>query len=174
MELIDRVEKILLEDGIKCEKNEAERKLSAYISTGIISSRLVVQQHSRFLKALVLIPLFAPPNRRAAMAEAVCRSNYGSHFGAFEYDMDDGEVRFSASLPIVDGEPTKEALRCLTLFSCSVVSRYTDAFAQICVRAADPKTTIEAAEERWREVAREHRDEEATSLRSSDPTTTIQ
>lgn len=45
-----------------------------------------------------VLPERVPAERRAAVAELLTRINYGLILGNFELDLDDGEVRFKASL----------------------------------------------------------------------------
>jgi hypothetical protein len=45
-----------------------------------------------------IYPNFVPPNRRAAVSEAINRVNYSLLFGSFEMDMKDGEIRVRAAL----------------------------------------------------------------------------
>jgi hypothetical protein len=171
MELLDEVERLLLEEDIRCERNEKRRQLSTYMNTGAIGSHMVITESRSFIKCVILIPIFAPPDRRASMAEAVCRANYGLHIGAFEIDLSDGEIRFRSALPTVDAHPSREALRCLTFFSCNVVSRYTTAFGEVVFKGADPKQAIETAEAEWQEESRKSREEERLSLsRPVEPT----
>jgi hypothetical protein len=49
-------------------------------------------------------PEHAPPERRAAVATYLTRVNFGQMVGAFEMDLDDGEVRFRTSIDL-EGEP---------------------------------------------------------------------
>jgi len=153
MELLERVRGLLAEEGIRCDTKNGE--LSTWVSTGVVSSQLFIFRKAEFLKVLIVIPFVAPIYRRPAIAEAVCRANNGLHFGSFECDADDGGMAFRASLPIADGEPTREALRCLVLFSISIVGRYSIPFLEVAAGAAEAKAAIERAEASWREEARE-------------------
>ncbi len=46
------------------------------------------------LSVFSIAPAAVPPERRAAMAELVLRINFGLRVGAFDLDLDDGELRF--------------------------------------------------------------------------------
>ncbi len=43
-----------------------------------------------------------PERARAAVSEFITRANFGLHIGAFEMDLEDGEVRFKSSLDFQD------------------------------------------------------------------------
>ena len=54
-------------------------------------------------------PERAPAERRDAVMRYITRVNFGQLIGAFEIDLDDGEVRFRTSLDL-DGERMTDAL----------------------------------------------------------------
>ena len=50
-----------------------------------------------------MLPVHAPEDKRAAMAEFLTRANYGMMLGNFEMDYADGEVRFKTSIDCEGG-----------------------------------------------------------------------
>lgn len=44
-----------------------------------------------------MAPIRVPDGSRPAIAETLCRANYGLKVGKFEMDLDDGELRFQAA-----------------------------------------------------------------------------
>ena len=51
-----------------------------------------------------------PPERREAVALLLTRANYGIYLGNFEMDLDDGEIRFKASVDFGGLPPGPELL----------------------------------------------------------------
>lgn len=45
-----------------------------------------------------------PPEKRSAVAEFICRANYGLILGNFEMDFSDGEVRYKTSIDVKESE----------------------------------------------------------------------
>lgn len=156
MSTLEKVVAILEEEGISTSIDEDG--VHTNISTGLVASRLRVFETPHFLKSILYIPLFTPVYRRAEMAVALCLANYQLHMGAFEMDYEDGELRFRASLPIVETELSRESLRCLLLFPPSVVGRYSLALAEVVTGAADAVQAISRSEASWKEEARQEQD----------------
>jgi hypothetical protein len=61
-----------------------------------------------------VLPDQVPEERREAVALLLARVNYGLILGAFAIDLDDGEVRFRASIDFGGGEPSQALLKPLT------------------------------------------------------------
>src|SRR5437763_14378510 len=47
-----------------------------------------------------IYPTLIPPQQRVAIAELLTRTNYGLIIGNFEFDLDDGEVRYKTSVDV--------------------------------------------------------------------------
>ncbi|CAD74705.1 MAG TPA: YbjN domain-containing protein [Rhodopirellula baltica] len=87
-----------------------------------------------------------PENSRRAIAEAVCRANYGLKVGSFELDMEDGELRYQTSIPLGDDFPDDDVLDHILYVGGAMVDRYVPAFLSIIYGNEDVKLAIEAAE----------------------------
>ena len=70
---------------------------------------VVAQWSDAQLAVYCVCSLNVPPARRAAVMELVTRANYGLRLGCFELDLDDGEVRFRASLDFEGTEPSSSS-----------------------------------------------------------------
>ncbi|MCX7010992.1 MAG: YbjN domain-containing protein [Candidatus Sumerlaeota bacterium] len=62
------------------------------------------RQDMERLTILSHLPFSAPETKRGAMAELICRANFGLVIGNFKLDMNDGEIRYKTSLAL-NGEP---------------------------------------------------------------------
>jgi hypothetical protein len=66
------------------------------------SMMLLGADDERVISCYSLLPSVVPEAGRAAVAEGLTRLNYGLLVGAFELDLDDGEVRCRTSIDFVD------------------------------------------------------------------------
>jgi hypothetical protein len=149
MNLLERMQNLLCQIGVTSE-NIAD-KLTAFIRTGPLGSRLLMLEGNRFLKVFVLIPIFVPEYRRFAMSEALSRANFSLNTGAFEMDWEDGELRFRSAMPVLDAEPTDEQLRCLVVAAWNTAARYMTALVDVTFTDIDPEMALHRAEASWKE-----------------------
>jgi hypothetical protein len=71
-----------------------------------------------------VLPVNAPPPRRAAVAEFITRANSGMIIGNFEMDYNDGEVRYKTSVDVEGSELTLPLVRQLVYANVSTVDHY--------------------------------------------------
>ena len=71
-----------------------------------------------------LIGIKADEESMGEMAEFLHRANYGMIFGCFEFDCDDGEIRFRVSLNCNDGLPGLDAIDDLWALPTMMMERY--------------------------------------------------
>ena len=83
------------------------------------------------LAAYGVFPVDTPPDRRAAMADAVARANRGLDVGNFEFDPDDGELLFKTALPLGDDPPTADNVRALLQANIDTLDRFFPVFAAL-------------------------------------------
>jgi hypothetical protein len=69
-------------------------------------------------------PVKVPKARRMFVAEFVMRANYGLRLGNFEMDMDDGEIRFKASVDVEEGTLTPHMVRNLIRTCIGLLRKY--------------------------------------------------
>ena len=77
---------------------------------GSFLCRIVWEATNRYLIAYAVLPVAAPFHYRPAMMEYVTRANYGLPSGAFEIDLNDGEVRFRNTLFVEYAFPTEKQI----------------------------------------------------------------
>ena len=78
-----------------------------------------------------VFPVDTPPDRRAAMTDAVARANRGLAVGNFEFDPDDGELLFKTALPLGDDPPTAGNVRALLHANIDTLDRFFPVFAAL-------------------------------------------
>jgi hypothetical protein len=93
-----------------------------------------------------LLPLKAPEALRAKTSEAVQRANWGLPHGNFEFDVDDGELRFKTSAFMVDGIADVATLEALLLANTATVDRYLPALTAVIVQGTDARDAIAHAD----------------------------
>jgi hypothetical protein len=155
MSQIERVRRLLEGKGIVPDVRENGTELLTMISTGVVTSRLIIGERDGVLACSVLIPFFCPEYRRNEMAVAVSKANWGLFGGSFRMDTKDGEIRYECFLPVLDGELTERQLTWLIHGSWTVAGRYAMALTEVAVSAASPEEAITRAEASWHEETRE-------------------
>ena len=155
MSQIERVKAILSAKGITPHPKQDDDEILAFVSTGMVGSRLLAMERNGVLRCSVMIPLYCPAYRRSEMADAVNRANWGLVGGSFRFDPEDGELRYEVFLPIADAEISDEQLRWLIWGAWTVASRYSMALMEVAVSAASPEDAIARAEASWQEESRE-------------------
>jgi hypothetical protein len=155
MSQIERIQALLCEKGINADLKESGTELMAFVFTGPIGSRLAVEEKQNVLRCFVLIPIYCPVYRRTEMALAISRANWGLTGGSFWLDSaDDGEIRYAAFLPILDGVVTDEQITWLVWGSWHIAARYALAFVEVAVSAASAEEAINRADATYQEEAR--------------------
>jgi hypothetical protein len=147
MELMERIQSLLCQQGITSDLKDDH--LTTRIFTGPIGSRLRLVEHSDWLRCAVLIPIFTPEYRRAAMAQALSKANWTLPAGCFEMDPNDGELRFRSSMPTLDGSLTDEQIRSLVLTAWNTAARYATALVEVAFTEIEPDVAVARAEASW-------------------------
>ena len=88
-----------------------------------------------------------PPDKRLAVCEALTRANYGLRVGNFEMDMDDGEVRYKASIDVEGGVLGETMVQNLVRASVSSFDRYYPALMRVVWAGIAPAEAIAEAEQ---------------------------
>jgi hypothetical protein len=92
-------------------------------------------------------PFPVPPSRRAVVAAFLHRANYGLLLGNFELDMDDGEVRFKASVDLEGLTPEGASLHNLLATGLLTMDRYLVGLAAVVFDGLDDRAGIAVVEE---------------------------
>jgi hypothetical protein len=91
-----------------------------------------------------------PPGRRDEVARLVTRANWGLSIGNFEFDFDDGTVRFKVSVDFGGAELSDTTVRRSILSAGDAVDFYADALNHV---VSGSKTAFEAIEDAERPSA---------------------
>ena len=91
-------------------------------------------------------PLRVPEGCRPAIAETVARANYGLRVGRFEFDVDQGEVRFQASQVLTDDGAGDGVINRLITATMAMLDMYLPAMLSVIYGNELPKDAIRCAE----------------------------
>jgi hypothetical protein len=111
-----------------------------------VDCRMIIAVTSRALMVMTRFPLRVPVERRQEAAEMIVRANFGLAMGAFEMDMDDGEVRFKVVHLTKDGVPSLEIVEEIVDVGLMVFRTYARAFLEVALTARSAAEAISAAE----------------------------
>ena len=91
-------------------------------------------------------PLRVPEGSRPAIAEAVARANYGLRVGKFEFDIDDGELRFQTSQVLTDDTVGETVIDRLFSTTVAMLDMYLPAVLSVIYGNELPKDAIRCVE----------------------------
>ncbi|MBK7301094.1 MAG: YbjN domain-containing protein [Moraxellaceae bacterium] len=92
----------------------------------------------------VYFPLKVPEKHRLAVSELITRINYGLKIGNFEFDMNDGDIRYKASVDVEGSDLVTKMIHNMVMASLSTSNTYVPAVMHICY---GNKTAVEALDE---------------------------
>ena len=101
-----------------------------------------------------VLPVFVPEMRRGALGEFLHRANYGLLSGGFQFDPDEGEVRFVTSLDLAGAEldalgalgALPALFRQIVYRNVSTVDQYLPALMTVVYSEVEPRSALERAE----------------------------
>ena len=83
------------------------------------------------LAVYAVFPVDTPPERRAAMAQAVTQANHGLDVGNFEFDSGDGELLFKTTQALGDDSPTAAQVQALLHANIDTMDRFFAGFGAV-------------------------------------------
>ena len=107
------------------------------ISSGIKSDDLpiefliVVNDDKEIIQYYSKLPFSMPEDKRVDGAIVVAVANYGMVNGSFDYDINDGEIRFRLTQSYVDALPSQEFIEYMIGVSSNTVDAYNDKFFMV-------------------------------------------
>ena len=149
------VKKNLEDSGVKHVSINDEKGMftfTTHIDTGISFIHCIVDIHEDNFLVLSRIPVKPYGNEKdvkatiRALAEFVCRANYGLKNGCFELDLDDGELRFRTFVDCEELLPSQEVIFNSIGVSIAMVNRYSRGILDVLYKGADPKIAVQECE----------------------------
>jgi hypothetical protein len=105
--------------------------------------------HAREAQEQVVFYSIAPvqiaPEQRTIVGELVHRVNFGMIIGNFEYDLDDGEIRYKTSFDAQDTTLTNELIKPLVIANLVTMDKYLPSIRAV-MAGTKPVAALELAE----------------------------
>ena len=89
---------------------------------------IFVRAEREIVSLLSPMPFKAPEDKRVETAIAVSVANYGMIDGCFDYDINDGEIRFRMTASFIDSQVGEEQFKYMLFVSAQTIDRYNDRF----------------------------------------------
>lgn len=142
--ILGRVEEILRDDDWKFQREEDAPFVHLRISSENQQYRCVflADDATNVLLLYTIIPVIVPKSSRLAICEYICRANHNMKLGNFEIDMEDGEVRFKASLDMDGIEVSTSLIRNLLSVSYHTCEDYTPGIVAVVRQFLEPADVI--------------------------------
>ena len=92
---------------------------------------IIVRPEREIVSLLSPMPFMTPEDKRVEMAMAVSVANYGIIDGSFDYDLNDGEIRFRLTASYIESLLSEELFKYMLYVSANTVDRYNDRFMML-------------------------------------------
>lgn len=89
---------------------------------------IIVNERNEVMQFLSSLPIHMPEDMRVDGAIAVAVANYGMVDGSFDYDINDGEIRFRLTTAFRDGTLGTDNVEYLIGVGAAMVEKYNDRF----------------------------------------------
>ena len=113
--------------------------------------RVITRVYDKRFSTYCIFPVRVPEAARSRAGEYLHRANYGLNIGNFEFDYNDGEVRYKANIQCGEAIPAMDIIERLVDVGMDMVIRYGDGLMKVIYGKADPKKTIREIEEHTEE-----------------------
>ena len=156
-QLLDALRGFLAEDGWPLAFEDEDERATAISVEGNNGRWLCVAQVLEERAVAIfssVLPAFVPPERRAAVGEFLHRANAGLLLGGFQYDWDEGEIRYVTSLdlsgvdlaPLLVQHDLERALKQIVYVNISTVDQYLPGLMGVIYAGLGPQTALDLAE----------------------------
>lgn len=146
MSMIELAQQYLSDKGYRFSRRGEAESLHGSFSAdnGAYSVFIETNEQQALAGMYVYAPTKVPEAKRHAVMEYLTRLNYGLRLGGFEFDLDDGEVRYTQNMDIEGSTLTSAMLLNMLHFALDVVDAYYPGLMRIVYADAAPKETLEA------------------------------
>jgi hypothetical protein len=94
-----------------------------------------------------LCPIAPPEDKRQAIAEFLTRANYGMTIGNFEFDFDDGEIRYKTSIDVEGDRLSLALIKRLVYANVMTLDEYLPGIQAVIETDISPEEAIRAIEQ---------------------------
>lgn len=93
-----------------------------------------------------IFPVRTPEDKQQAVAEFICRANYGMIIGNFEHDYGDGEIRYKTSVDVEGVEVVDALIRHLIYANVLTMDKYFPGLMRVLYAGIAPVDAIDEVE----------------------------
>jgi hypothetical protein len=145
--LLDTVVEHLESEGLEYDVTSDECvDLSFTTTNGVLVTWFSLDEQDQVVLFVSRCPVFVPLERREAAMEFLTRANFGLRLGHFEFDLDDGEVRYKTSIDVEGDRLTPALVERLMRPNLSTMNRYLPGLLRVAFGATTPAQEITAIE----------------------------
>jgi hypothetical protein len=145
--LLDAVVEYLDEEEFDYDVEGDERvDLSFTSSNGVLVTWFSIDEEDQVVLFVSRCPVFVPQERREAAMEFLTRANFGLRLGHFEFDLDDGEVRYKTSIDVEGDRLTPVLVKRLVRPNLVTMDRYLPGLLRVVFGATTAAQEIAAIE----------------------------
>ncbi len=105
-----------------------------------------IREEERQFAFYSICPLEIPADKRQAIAELVTRANFGLIVGNFEFDLDDGELRFKTSIDVEGDWLSDPLIAHLVELNLRAMDQYLPGFQDVLGERAQPAEALARVE----------------------------
>lgn len=92
---------------------------------------MVVKPQQQVVQFLSRLPFNMPEDKRVEGALAICVANYGLVDGSFDYDINDGEIRYRLTSSYRESTLSEDVFEYMIMVAATTVDEYNDKFFMI-------------------------------------------
>ena len=144
----ERLINLLDEREVRYSNNDDNQSVWADLRGEVATYRVVahVDEEAELFQVFGYAPIRIPDGSRPAIAETVARANYGLRVGKFEFDVDQGEMRFHASQVLTADGVDDAVIDRLISTTMSMLDMYLPAVLSVIYGNELPKDAIRCVE----------------------------
>ncbi len=145
--LLDVVVAYLDEEEFEYDVESDERvELTFTTNNGVLVTWFSVDEDDEIVLYVSRCPVFVPEERRQAAMEFLTRANFGLRIGHFEFDLDDGEVRYKTSIDVEGDELSPALVKRMLRPNLMTMDRYLPGLLRVVYGATTAAEEIAAIE----------------------------
>ncbi len=150
-EIFDIIRNFLVNDDWKFEFDEEQKLFRFYVAVDgrLKNLRYIIQIRSDSYSVYAFAPINADSkdeNVMKEMAEFFCRVNYGLRCGGFDFDMNDGEIRYKVFVDCFGVMPTDSIIRRSITIPSLMFERYSPGLLNVMFAGSTAVEAIEKCE----------------------------
>ncbi|MCA9120048.1 MAG: YbjN domain-containing protein [Planctomycetaceae bacterium] len=136
------------EHGLSYRVDAEQRLIRTGYQGRVCSCELiaVADEGDDFFQVIAFVPVAIPEGCRAAVVETITRANFGLKIGKFEFDYDEGRLRFQVCQVLVDGRLDEQMIRHAIACCLSMIDRYVPAVLSVIYGNEQPQDAVRFAE----------------------------